>query len=236
MQAAHPVAFAGFFMSTGALEDPYPRLRRTAAVLHTITFGERVDADHATARVREVHRRVRGRLADSVGHFPAGTPWAADDPALLLWIIATLADSGLLVYQRYVRALTREERQSYWSDYRVMGRLFGLAGQDMPESIEEFESYMRGMLGGDLLHVSPAARELGIGIVMHPPVPLKARPLLELANFITVGLLPAKLRAEYGLRWDPVRGLVLRAGAEYTKRLLVPALPARVRYGSAQAA
>src|SRR5437016_1556390 len=26
MQAAHPVAFAGFFMSTGALEDPYPRL------------------------------------------------------------------------------------------------------------------------------------------------------------------------------------------------------------------
>jgi len=31
MQAAHPVAFTGFFMSTGALDDPYKRLRRTAA-------------------------------------------------------------------------------------------------------------------------------------------------------------------------------------------------------------
>src|SRR5690242_16814508 len=31
MQAAHPVAFAGFFASTGALDDPYPRLERTAA-------------------------------------------------------------------------------------------------------------------------------------------------------------------------------------------------------------
>src|SRR5436305_11252792 len=160
MQAAHPVAFAGFFMSTGALEDPYARLRRTAAVLHTITFGEREDADRATARVRAVHRRVRGSLPEPVGPFAAGTPWAADDPALLLWIIATLADSGLLVYQRYVRALRREERQAYWSDYRVMGTLFGLTDQQMPETIEDFDSYMREMLSGESLHVSPAARKL----------------------------------------------------------------------------
>ena len=30
MQAAHPVAFAGFFAHTGSLDDPYARLRRTA--------------------------------------------------------------------------------------------------------------------------------------------------------------------------------------------------------------
>src|SRR5438309_2319149 len=69
-----------------------------------------------------------------------------------------------------------------------------------------------------------------------PPVPLAARPLLELANFITVGLLPAKLRRQYGLRWDPIRGLILRAGAEYTRRLLVPVLPRRVRYAADRAA
>src|SRR5579862_8450881 len=39
MQAAHPVAFAGFFMSTGALGDPYRRLRRTADVLDTVIWG-----------------------------------------------------------------------------------------------------------------------------------------------------------------------------------------------------
>ena len=49
-----------------------------------------------------MHKRVRGELTEPAGRFPAGTPYAADDPALLLWILATLVDSGLLVYQRYV--------------------------------------------------------------------------------------------------------------------------------------
>jgi len=213
MQAAHPVAFAGFFMSSGALEDPYPRLRRTADVLHTIIFGERSRADRATARVRAVHDRMRGRLREPAGRFPAGTPWAASDPDLLLWILATLVDSALLVHERYVRALRPDERETYWADYRLVGSLFGLADGDMPATIDELESYIDEMLRGDVLHVSPQARELATEIVLRPPVPLKARPLLELANFITVGLLPADLRRQYGLRWDPVRGLMLRVGA-----------------------
>jgi len=236
MQAAHPVAFAGFFKSTGALDDPYARLRRTANVLHLITYGDRAAADRATARVRAVHRRVRGALTEPAGRFPAGTPWAADDPELLLWIIATLVDSALLVHQRYVGELTRAERQAYWDDYRVVGGLFGLRDHEMPETIEDLEAYMDEMLRGDVLHVSEEARELAIQIVLRPPVPLQVRPLLELANFITVGLLPAGIRRQYELGWDPVRGLMLRVGAEYAKRLLVPVLPRRVRYATARAA
>ncbi len=235
MQAAQPVAFAGFFMSTGALDDPYVRLRRTAEVLHTIIFGERAAAERATARVRAVHRRVRGELLEGVGPFPAGTQWAADDPELLLWIIATLVDSSLLVYERYVRALSPADREAYWSDYRIVGSLFGLGDSDMPSTIGELETYVRDMLRSNALHVSEQARDLAIEIVLHPPVPLAARPLLELANFVTIGLLPATLRRQYGLRWDPVRGLMLRVGAEYTRRLLVPALPRRIRYAGAAA-
>ena len=67
--------------------------------------------------------------------------------------------------------------------------------------------------------------------MLHPPVPLLARPLLEVANVATVGLLPGRLRAEYGLRWDPVRSLAVRAGAEYSRRLVVPLLPGRLRFG-----
>src|SRR5579859_2130373 len=229
MQAAHPVAFAGFFMSTGALDRPYERLARTARVLDTVLFGERDAADSATAAVRMVHARMRGTLPDAVGRFPAGTPWAADDQALLLWILATLADSGALVYQRYVGRLSRAQRDSYWDDYRVVGSLFGLRGSDMPADSGELESYVHEMVTGEVLYVSEEARELGVEIVLHPPVPLIRRPLLELANFIIVGLLPAQIRRQYGLGWDPVRALTLRVGAEYAKRLLVPALPARMR-------
>jgi uncharacterized protein (DUF2236 family) len=232
MQAAHPVAFAGFFMSTGALDDPYSRLQRTAGVLDTILFGERDDADRVTAVVRRVHSQTRGTLPESVGRFPAQTPWGADDPDLLLWIIATLADSGALVYSRYVGGLTQAERDAYWEDWRLVGELFGLASAEMPADSAQLRDYMREMLSGDTLHVSPAARQLGIDIVLHPPVPLVARPLVELADFIIVGLLPASIRRQYGLWWDPVRTVLLHAGAQSTKRVLVPVLPAKLRFRS----
>jgi uncharacterized protein (DUF2236 family) len=231
MQAAHPVAFEGFFASTGALEDPYPRLERTAAVLDTIVFGRRADTDRATARVRRVHSRVRGRLLEPAGRFPAGTPWSADDPDLLLWILGTLAQSSLLVFERYVSSLSPLERDGYWRDYRVLGRLFGLRTRDMPSGWQGLSDYQEAMLASDTLWVSPQARELGVQIVLRPPVPLAARPLLELANFVTVGLLLAGLRRQYGLGWDPVRGLVHRAGAGYTRHILLPMLPGRLRWG-----
>lgn len=229
MQAAHPVAFAGFFATTRSLEDPYERLRRTAVVMDTIAFGPRERADRETARVRRVHSRIRGELAEPGGIFPAGTPYAADDPHLLLWILATLVDSGLRVYQRYVGNLDRDERHAYWQDYRVVGRLFGLEPGQMPDSIEDLDGYLEGMVAGGELEVTPQARELGREIVLNPPAPALARPLVELVNFITIGMLPGPIRRGYGFSWDPVRGLALGGGAVYTRRVLWPLVPPPLR-------
>ncbi len=230
LMAAHPVAFEGFFAQTGALDNPYARLRRTAEVLELITYGQRQQAAAATRRVRAIHRSVRGTLPEAAGRFPAGTPYAADDPALLLWILASLADSNLLVHDRYVRPLSREERNAYWRDFRVLGRLFGLRAGEMPKDIDAFDAYMHDVLTGPDLHVTDRARELAIEIVLHPPVPIATRPLLELANFITVGLLPSRLRRAYRLSWDPARQLALVGGARYTRRVLLPLLPGRLRF------
>jgi uncharacterized protein (DUF2236 family) len=229
MQAAHPVAFAGFFAHTGALDDPYGRLSRTAKVLDLIAFGERDRARAATRRVRAMHRRVRGELAEPAGRFPAGTPYAADDPALLLWILATLADSAALVYERYVARLSAGEREALWADYRLVGRQFGLRVREMPGSWDDFQAYMADMVEGDDLYVTPRARELAIEIVMRPPVPRRLRPMLELANQITIGLLPGRLRRQYGFWWDPLREVAARGGAEYARRVTVPLLPERMR-------
>src|SRR6201994_1380525 len=131
VMAAHPVAFQGFFAHTGALDDPYARLRRTAKVMDAVAFGPRDRADRLTARVRAMHRRVRGELPD-------GRTYRGDDPELLLWILgvlAALAESAMLVYGKYVRALSRDELNALWADYRVVGRCFGLGVRDMPRDI-----------------------------------------------------------------------------------------------------
>jgi uncharacterized protein (DUF2236 family) len=229
MQAAHPVAFQGFFAHTGALDEPYERLARTARVMDLVAFGPRVGAQRATRRVRAMHRRVRGTLAEPAGRFPAGTPYAADDPELLLWVLATLADSATLTYQRYVASLTTAEKDALWADYRRVGREFGLRAHDMPADWPGFRRYMEAMVDGDDLHVTDEARGLAVEIVMRPPVSLRLRPVLELVNQITIGLLPPRLRREFGFAWDPVREVAVRGGAEYAKRLVVPFLPGRLR-------
>jgi uncharacterized protein (DUF2236 family) len=230
MQATHPVAFAGFFAHTGALDEPYERLNRTAKVMDTIAFGPKDEADRMTRRVRAMHRRVRGELAEQQGRFPKGTPYAADDPELLLWILACLVDSALLVYGKYVRPLSPEARDAYWQEYKLIGRLFGLEDDEMPGTIEDFDAYMTSMVEGDDLYVSQEGRDLAIDIVLKPPVPLVGKPLVELANFITVGLLPRRIRDMYDLSWDPARGIALHAGAQYARRLLVPFLPRALRH------
>ena len=229
VMAAHPVAFAGFFAHTGALDDPYARLRRTATVMDAVAFGTKAQADKLTAHVRAMHRTVSGELAEAAGPFGAGTPYRADDPALLLWILAALAESAMVVYPRYVRSLTRDELNSLWLDYRVVGRRFGLRERDMPRDIDAFEAYMADMYASGDLYVTPAARELAVEIVLNPPVPRHLRPLLEVVNQVTVGLLPPAVRRQYGFSWDPLRAVALHGGAEYVKRVVVPVLGGRAR-------
>jgi uncharacterized protein (DUF2236 family) len=232
MQAAHPLAVAGLLAHSDSLEDPYIRLARTAKVMNLITFGPKRDADRVTRRVRAMHQSVSGRLPDAVGRYPAGTPYRADDPRLLLWILYTLVDSAIVLYRTYVGRLGPGELSALWEDYKIVGRLFGLQPPEMPGTFAELEDYGQTMITGDELAVGDWARRRAREIVLEPPVPHLARPLVETVNFITIALLPDRIRSEYGFAALPsalVRRALVNAGAVYVRRGLLPLLPAQVR-------
>ena len=233
MQAAHPLAVSGLLAHSEALDDPYVRLARTAQVMNTVTFGSRADADRMTRRVRAMHRAVQGRLSTSAGAYPAGTPYRADDPRLLMWILYSLADSAIVIYRTYVGRLDRSQRASLWDDYRVVGRLFGLRPAAMPETLADLEEYGREMLAGDELHIGAWARRRAREIVLQPPVPALARPVRDTVNFITIALLPDRIRSEYGFPPLPpaaVRKALVSAGALYVRRGVLPMLPPHIRH------
>jgi uncharacterized protein (DUF2236 family) len=232
MQAAHPLAVFGLLSHSSALDEPYERLARTAQTMDTIAFGSRADAERVTRRVRAMHRRVRGHLPEQVGPYPAGTPYRADDPELLLWVLFTLVDSAMVFYRHYVRSLSREQEAQLWEDYKVMGKLFGLRAADMPRELDDLDRYRARMLGGEELLVTAWARRRARQIVLAPPVPLLARPLLETVNFVTIALLPDPIRAQYGFSPLPpavVRRALVAGGADYVRRMVLPLLPDRVR-------
>ena len=232
MQAAHPLAVSGLLAHSTAVDEPYDRLARTARTMDTIAFGTRAEADAVTRGVRAMHRRVRGRIRKEVGPYPAGTPYRADDPGLLLWVLFTLVDSALVVYRMYVGSLSRAEEAAYWEDYKVVGLLFGLRERDLPATVDDLHAYRTRMLEGDELVVTDWARDRARAIVLEPPVPWMARPLLETVNFITVALLPEPIRRQYGFSPLPpavVRRALVAGGAEYVKRAVIPFLPDRLR-------
>ncbi len=198
LQVAHPLIAAGVAEHSDFQRAPLQRLWRTLDLTLTITFG---DAAHAIAAVRQierVHARVHGRLEEDSGPFPRGTPYDANDPQLLLWVHATLVDTAMLVYERFVGPLSSSARARYYAESQVAARLFGIPGDLIPPDLDAFRAYVRAMVRGDTLTVGPASRQIAASI-LRPPVTIALQPAFRLANLFTVGLLPRAIRERYQL-------------------------------------
>lgn len=227
LQVAHPLVAAGVAEHSNYREDPWGRLYRTLDVTTKITFGTTEVAEEASERLWNVHGRVRGVTSEPGGRFPAGTPYDARQPDLLMWVHATLIDTSLLVYTRYVAPLTIAEQRRYYEEMKLLGEQFGIPRGHQPETFVDFNEYFQEMLAGDTIAVTDALRDV-VDATLRPELPFVARPLVEAINLATVGMLPSRLREELGLPWGPNRERLLGASRTLL-RTLMPALPRLVR-------
>lgn len=215
MQACDPLAVVGFRRHSIIFDDPQRRLLRTDERMSRIYFGSAGDAADTGRIVQAMHRRVRGRTPERYGPIPKGTPYDATDPELGLWVLATLADSALVYYERIFGTLAEPERERYWSEYRQVGELLGLPPGSMPASCGELRDYVACRLGDGSLWISAERREQAASIVLEPPFSGWQRtavtPLTETIKLVSVGLLPAGIRELFGFSWDPAREALLRS-------------------------
>lgn len=228
LQIAHPLVAAGVAAHSDFRTDPLGRLQRTLDAMHTITFGTTAQAERAYLRVDAVHGRVKGRLGNSDAGLATGTRYAARDPELLFWVHATLVDTALVVYDRYVSGLTRSERERYYDESRRMARVFRIPESLIPEDLASFEHYMEHMLAdGGPIRVGDTARDIARAI-LHPPIGYVPARVFDPLNLVTVGLLPDRLRREFGLEWTGARRLLFEASRVAVRNLL-PLVPDLVR-------
>jgi uncharacterized protein (DUF2236 family) len=199
--------------------DPWGRLLRTLDVTLKIVFGDQRTSRQAAAQLRAVHERVTG--TDD-----RGEAYAALDPDLLLWVHATLADTALLIYERYLGRISALERTLYWEEMKTLGGLYGIPREGHPEDWNAFRAYFERVLEEEL-RVTETTREVADS-VLRPPLPLPARPAAQALRLVTVGTLPESLRAELGLAWGPGRQQLL-AASQLAIRALLPRLPRMLR-------
>ena len=231
LQIAHPLIAAGVQEHSAFGHDPFGRLARTLAPMYALVFGPGTASDTAAERLRRVHAPVRGVLREAVGPYPAGAAYDAADPALRLWVHATLIDTGLLVYSRFVRPLSPVAAARYYDDSRELARRVDVPAALVPPTLEAFRAYMAEQVAGDALAVGSAARGLARAIFRPPSAPA-LRPLGPMVELLTAGLLPAPVRDLYGYGWTPAREQALHAFATAV-RLLLPLLPPRCRVAPA---
>lgn len=227
MQLAHPLVAAGVGQHSSYASDPWGRTGRTIDLMTKMTFGTRSQARAAARTINRLHVGVTGTLDERAGDLAADTPYQARQPELLLWVYATLIDTGLVVYSLLIGPLSRAEQERYYQEARATAALLGLSPALLPATLMDFEAYMRGMLASTRLALTPAAQAVARQ-VMHMPVPIFLRPILMATEQFTIGILPPRLRHLYGYTWDNHRQALLELSAAGARHL-IPLLPPLVR-------
>jgi uncharacterized protein (DUF2236 family) len=229
LQLAHPLIAAGVAEHStfrGSTMSGLSRLHQTIGAMLALTFGDDRQREDALEAIRTIHRRVHGTLPAACGCFPAGTPYSAEDPALLLWVHATLVESIVEVYERLVTPLNGIERDEYCADSAEVAVALGAHSEDVPRSWQSLKAYIAAQYAAGAIAPGGQARELAAALrsPVHGPA---GAPLTVLVTLMAAGLLPAPVREAYGFDWSRGRArsfdaamTALRAARAITPRMI----------------
>jgi uncharacterized protein (DUF2236 family) len=197
-------------------EDPAGRLRRTFELTLAWVFGSRAQAIEAARIVNRRHDAVQG------------PGYSAKDPALLMWVQATLVYSAIRAYRCFVGPLTDAEADRYYQDTKEIGVLLGIPREMYPVSVDALQSYMEDMIDGGEVAVGDDARHLR-WVVLKPRFPGVPRFAFTPLRTITAGLLPVRLREQYGLEWGRPQRAMFALCEKVLPRILM-VMPPVVRF------
>jgi uncharacterized protein (DUF2236 family) len=221
MQLAHPAIAAGVDQHSDFRTDPFARLRRTLTASFDVVFGSTSRAERAIGRMNAIHSAVRGSIPES------GASYAARDPRLLLWVQATLVDTALRIFDRYVQPLTDAQAQAYHAEGREIAVRLGVPEELMPATLTEVRAEMATMIASGEVRVSETARSLAPSVMY--PTALPPRFVWDAAHLVSMSVMPSPLREQYGIPWSAARDRGMRRAAGGIRRVL-PFVPTPLRF------
>jgi uncharacterized protein (DUF2236 family) len=203
LQVSHPTVGAGVSQHSDFKADPWGRLLRTLDYAYAMTYAGPEMAAEVGARVRKMHRGIRGTKPD-------GERYHALEPVAYAWVHATLADGVVRGHRLLGRPMDGDEIDTYWRDWRRVGRLVGVRSRDLPETWAEFEDYFDTMVE-ECLERTDAVDDVleALDSPTKPPLrflgdagwKIASFPAVKSTRLTTAGLLPPVLRERFGITW-----------------------------------
>ena len=204
LQVAHPLVAAGVAGHSTFADGGFAavhRLWQTVQAMLALTYGDRDEQADAIDGILAIHYRVRGALRETVGTFPAGTPYTAEDPSLVLWVHVTLLDSMVLAHDALLEPLSAGDRDAYCTESAWVAVALGARPDEVPTTWAAAQAYLQRVYASGVLAVGADGRAVGQAVLSPPLGPL-AVPLTALMRFITRAWLPEDVRRMYGLSWS----------------------------------
>jgi uncharacterized protein (DUF2236 family) len=225
LQLAHPLVAAGVAEHSSFHQDPVKRLKRTLELLLVTTFGDACQVGEMTRRIAGIHRVVSGSLQQDVGEWRRGTRYSATSPELCLWVYATIVETALNSYSTFVRPLDQNERAELYRESERFGQLCGVGKDIRPASYQDFQDYYARTLSR--LTAGDQARSVARMILR---ARLRGIPVPPWGYLLAAGLLPAPLRAQYGLRWSAAQRALWWLFTHATHVVMCRLAPPRIRF------
>ena len=212
LQFAHPLIAQGVAdhstFRAGGL-SAVRRLHHTVRAMLALAFGGPAERDAALSGIKEIHRRVNGTMPRAVGPFAAGTRYSAEDPELVIWVHLTLLESIPLVYELFVRPMSDADRDAYCRDAEWVAHALGVPHGMAPLSWDALREALARTYESGRIVVGPTARDLAAA-VLDPPLLGLIVPATYFNRLLTIGLLPADIRSQYGFPWSARREQALK--------------------------
>ncbi|PRY67625.1 uncharacterized protein (DUF2236 family) [Glaciihabitans tibetensis] len=214
LQLANPGVGHAVAEHSGFASDPTRRLRHTLTFVYALYWGTPEQAEFVTEMVNRAHAPVRAPGYD------------ATDPALQLWVNATLYESAVTVHERVFGALSDSDADAIYDDYAQIGVALQMPRELWPPDRAAFRRYWADQIAS--VEVDDVARGVA-HTLLHPPTgPLWLRAAMPLAGLVTAGLLSPELRKAFALPWSPGRQRRFDAVMGLTARVY-PHLPRSLR-------
>ncbi|OYV51392.1 MAG: hypothetical protein B7Z78_08710 [Rhodospirillales bacterium 20-60-12] len=202
LQMLHPAVLAGVWDHSKFRNDMQGRLRRTARFIALTTYGGREEADAMIERVRRIHDHVHGVLPD-------GSPYKANDPALLAWVHLTETTSFLGAWLRYGEpGMKAADRDRYFAEMALIGQALGAA--PLPYSVAEAHGMMHDMR--PLMRVDERTFEVARLLMNRRASSMAAEPVQALVLQAAIDLMPPWARHLHGLQPPHLTAPLVRAG------------------------
>ncbi len=217
LQIAHPLVAEGVDQHSDFRRDPWQRLHGTLQSYLAIGYGSTDRARAEIRRLNGLHRGIVGPVRDDTTRERHGPRYSARDPALSMWVHATLVDSTLVAADGWLGPVSRDRRERFYAETMPIARAFGIGDDLLPPDLAAFQSYLAQMLGPrGPVAVSPTARRLARFILRPPLGPVVPwlgwlpAPTYAWTMWPAIGLLPDGVRDGYGLHWGPLERGVSR--------------------------